>query len=313
MYNAGADPNYKPFIDSPVSTALGMVHRNCMVSTELCHHYGAAMVTRQRGGIIVVSSGAAFAGAPNTVAYGASKAFDMVVAEALWTELHPHGVDVLSLILGETDAPALRLRAERGQADDPDLPLPGVTTVDEVVADAVERLSQEPSWMVGEQLREGAEVLIGGMSRNCLVGVMVQVAQGAMSERRWGRQAGHRRGAPPLCHRHRHPRLGPLPLLLRRRPPGGVRRDRHLGQCGCHHGVHGSQPCGHGPHMHQLSNLAITIDGDEANARSYVDGVLMAADGGLNPRGSYEDRLVRTAAGWRIIYRRYTMVHFGTI
>jgi short-subunit dehydrogenase len=118
MYNAGADPNYKPFIDLPVSAALGMVHRNCMVPTELCHHYGAAMVTRQRGGIIVVSSGAAFAGAPNMVAYGASKAFDMVFAEALWTELHPHGVDVLSLILGETDTPALRrLRSERGQAD----------------------------------------------------------------------------------------------------------------------------------------------------------------------------------------------------
>jgi hypothetical protein len=72
---------------------------------------------------------------------------------------------------------------------------------------------------------------------------------------------------------------------------------------------------GMGHSMHQLSNLAITVDGDEANARSYVDGVLMAADGqsGLNPRGIYEDRLVRTAAGWRIIYRRYTMVHFGTI
>ena len=48
--------------------------------------------------------------------------------------------------------------------------------------------------------------------------------------------------------------------------------------------------------MHQLANLAITVDGDEATARSYVDAVLMAADGGsgLNPRGIYEDRLVRT-------------------
>ncbi len=67
--------------------------------------------------------------------------------------------------------------------------------------------------------------------------------------------------------------------------------------------------------MHQLSNLAIIVDGDGATARAYVDAVLMAADGqsGLNARGVYEDRLVRTGAGWRIAHRRYTMVHFGTI
>ena len=67
--------------------------------------------------------------------------------------------------------------------------------------------------------------------------------------------------------------------------------------------------------MHQLSNLAIAVDGDTAEARSYVDAVLMAADGqtGLNPRGFYDDRLVRTADGWRIAHRRFTMVHFGTI
>ena len=67
--------------------------------------------------------------------------------------------------------------------------------------------------------------------------------------------------------------------------------------------------------MHQLSNLAIEVRGDEAEARSYVDAVLMAPDGltGLNPRGFYEDRLVRTPDGWRIAHRRFTMVHFGTI
>ena len=181
MYNAGADANYKAFLDLPASAALGMIQRNCVVPTELCHHYGATMVERGRGGIIIVSSGAAFAGAPNMVAYGATKAFDMVFAEALWAELHDHGVDVLSLVLGETDTPALRrLRAQRGVVDDPDAPLPGVTGVDEVVADALDHLHLGPSWMVGEQLREGAKLLTGGMSRNDLVGVMVQMSQEAM-------------------------------------------------------------------------------------------------------------------------------------
>lgn len=67
--------------------------------------------------------------------------------------------------------------------------------------------------------------------------------------------------------------------------------------------------------MHQLANIAVEIHGDTATARSYVDAVLMSSDGqsGLNARGIYDDGLVRTADGWRIAQRRYTMVHLGTI
>jgi 3-phenylpropionate/cinnamic acid dioxygenase small subunit len=67
--------------------------------------------------------------------------------------------------------------------------------------------------------------------------------------------------------------------------------------------------------MHKLSNLAITVDGGRATARSYVDAVLMAPDGqsGLNPIGFYDDELVRTDDGWRIAQRRFTMVHFRTL
>ena len=67
--------------------------------------------------------------------------------------------------------------------------------------------------------------------------------------------------------------------------------------------------------MHRLSNLAIEVDGDTATARSYVDAVLMAADGqtGLNPIGFYDDELVRTRDGCRIARRRFTMVHFRSL
>ena len=59
MYCAGADANYQPFLSEPVDTALAMVHRNCVVPTQLCHHFAAPMVDRARGGIILVGSGAA--------------------------------------------------------------------------------------------------------------------------------------------------------------------------------------------------------------------------------------------------------------
>jgi short-subunit dehydrogenase len=182
MYCAGADANYRPFLSEPVDTALAMVHRNCVVPTQLCHHFAHSMVERSRGGIILVGSGAAFAGAPNMVAYGATKAFDMVFAEALWTELHASGVDVLGLILGETDTPALRrLKLQRGQIAEFDAPLPGAATVDEVVADALEKLAEGPSWMVGEFLRDAARH-IGAMPRNDAVLLMMQASAGAMGD-----------------------------------------------------------------------------------------------------------------------------------
>lgn len=182
MYNAGANADHRHFLDVPLDDSVAMLHRNCVVPTELCHHYARAMVERRRGGIILVSSGAALAGAPNMVVYGASKAYDMLFAEALWTELHGYGVDVLSLVLGETDTPALRrLRAERGFVDDPDAPLPGASTAEEVAIEAIEHLADGPSRMVGEQLRAGVP-LMAGLTRNELVALMTAASAATMGD-----------------------------------------------------------------------------------------------------------------------------------
>ena len=126
VYCAGADPDYEPFLAGGVERAT-------------------AMVARGRGGIVILGSAAGFAGAPNMVAYAASKAFDMVMAEALWAELHEQGVDVLGLILGLTDTPALRrLRASLGHDDAPDAALAGAATPQEVVREAFENLASGP-------------------------------------------------------------------------------------------------------------------------------------------------------------------------
>ncbi len=182
VYNAGADPNYEPFLANPVETALAMVQRNCVVPMQVCHHFAGAMVDRGRGGIVLVSSGAGLVGAPNMVAYGATKAFDMVMAEALWAEVHDRGVDVLGLVLGATDTPALRrILAQRGvlaSADD-DTPIPGAVTAEEVVAEAIGNLANGPTWFAGEQLRAGAQAL-GAMSRSDAVRVMIEHGGGLM-------------------------------------------------------------------------------------------------------------------------------------
>ena len=177
MYNAGADARYEPFLDSPVEDAVAMVHRNCVVPVEMAHHFGRPMVARGGGGIILVSSGAGMVGAPNMVAYGASKAFDIVMGEALWGELEGAGVDVLSLVLGATDTPAFRqLLVKRGSLPHEDAPIPfDVSTTDEVVTEALEHLGHGPTWFVGESTRNGIPMLMA-MPRNEAVLVMRQAA-----------------------------------------------------------------------------------------------------------------------------------------
>jgi 3-phenylpropionate/cinnamic acid dioxygenase small subunit len=60
---------------------------------------------------------------------------------------------------------------------------------------------------------------------------------------------------------------------------------------------------------------AITLDGDNATARTYIDGLIMAGDNnsGVNAIGFYDDDVVRTPAGWRIARRRYTQVRITTV
>jgi uncharacterized protein (TIGR02246 family) len=67
--------------------------------------------------------------------------------------------------------------------------------------------------------------------------------------------------------------------------------------------------------MHRLSNREITVDGDKAAARTYIDGLIMAGDNksGVNAIGFYDDEIVRTDAGWRIARRRYTQVRLTTV
>jgi short-subunit dehydrogenase len=180
VYCAGADPNYQPFLANPIAAAEAMVQRNCMVPMQLCHHFAPAMIERGSGGIVIFSSGAALAGGPNMVAYGASKAFDMVFAEALWSELHDKGVDVVGLILGKTDTPALRqLEHSRGQIGSLDEVPPGAVAVDDVIAEAFENLTNGPTWFVGDVMR-AAEQLTSSLTRKQTVELFAQAAAAAM-------------------------------------------------------------------------------------------------------------------------------------
>lgn len=115
--NAGADPNGAHFLDRRIETWDALLRLNVLTTMHACHHFGGLMRERRRGGLLLVGSGAAFGGASKIAVYSGAKAFVLRFGESLWSELRPHGVDVLSLVLTTTDTPALRNLLERtGQA-----------------------------------------------------------------------------------------------------------------------------------------------------------------------------------------------------
>lgn len=180
VYCAGGDPNYQPFLANPVSAAEDLLQRNCLVLMRLCHHFAGQMVERHRGGIVNFTSGAALAGGRNMVAYGGTKAFDMVFTEGLWAELHDKGVDVLGLVLGMTDTPALRkLEFERGRLASVDEVPEGAVTAASVVDEAFANLGSGPTIATGDDVRMAFE-LFKSMSRSEVVRLIMQMSTEVM-------------------------------------------------------------------------------------------------------------------------------------
>jgi short-subunit dehydrogenase len=144
VYNAGADSVNRSMLAWELDELRALIRRNCTAVVEACYAYGRAMVERRCGGVILVTSGAAWAGGATLAAYSATKAFDMNLAESLWAEWRAYGVDVLSLVLGTTDTPSLRRSLERTGARMERLADPA-----DVAREAIAHLADGPTWAYG--------------------------------------------------------------------------------------------------------------------------------------------------------------------
>ena len=173
VYNAGADSSPGPFLEVPFDHVESMIRRNCVTVAAAARHFGAAMTARGRGGLILVSSGAAWAGGAHLATYCATKAFDLNLAEGLWAEWREAGVDVLALVLGKTDTPAYReLLAARGE-EGTDLADPR-----QVALDGLDHLGDGPTWIFGMPDPLGASPF-GSLPRRDAVLTMSQGRSGS--------------------------------------------------------------------------------------------------------------------------------------
>ncbi len=104
VYNAALSI-VAPFLETSLDDKQRSLAVNAHGPLIAAHVFGRAMAERGRGGLILLSSLTAFWGSPWVATYGATKAFNLALGEALAHELGARGVDVLVSCAGATRTP----------------------------------------------------------------------------------------------------------------------------------------------------------------------------------------------------------------
>lgn len=138
--NAGSDTNGLPFLDAPLDAWRQLIHRNVLTVAETVYGFAGPMRSRGRGGIILMSSGTALGGQPGTAVYSGTKAFDLNLAESLWAELGPSGIDVLAGVCPAMNTPMLQKTLAKHN-----LTVPGLFEPEDVVSTLLARLPDGPT------------------------------------------------------------------------------------------------------------------------------------------------------------------------
>jgi short-subunit dehydrogenase len=90
------------FAALPLDEQAAMIELNVTSLTKLCRLFLPDMIAGGRGGILNVSSTAAYQAGPHMAVYYATKAYVLSLSEALHEEAKPHGVTVTALCPGPT-------------------------------------------------------------------------------------------------------------------------------------------------------------------------------------------------------------------
>jgi short-subunit dehydrogenase len=144
VYNA-AYSHIGPFVSANSEEYDRMTSVNVAMPMALLHHFGRGMLERRRGGAILMSSLAGFQGSGFLAAYGATKAFNRVLAEGLWYEWRGKGVDILACCAGATATPNYLLT----RPAKPHFMAPRPSDPHAVAEDCLKHLGKTPSFISG--------------------------------------------------------------------------------------------------------------------------------------------------------------------
>lgn len=136
------------------------VRVNVEAPTRLVHQLLPRLLERPRAGIILMSSQSSRRGAPLVSTYAATKAYLGILAEGLWDELGPLGVDVLAVLPGSTRTPGwLSSRPQSGMGT------ASLMGPDDVVREALTTLGSGVASIVSGETNRASESFLESMDR----------------------------------------------------------------------------------------------------------------------------------------------------
>jgi uncharacterized protein len=160
--NAGYAPG-GPLLAHSEDDLLSVLDTNTRAPLVLARRYLPAMVERGHGGLVLMSSLAGQQGTAGLATYAATKSFGATLAEGLWAELRPAGVDVLACLAGAVSTPGYQGATVRSA--------PGEVAAPVVAEAALRALGRGPRVVPGALMRMTAPVM-SRLPRRVAVGLM---------------------------------------------------------------------------------------------------------------------------------------------
>jgi len=173
VYNA-AFSAVGPFLERSMNDHMREIHTNMHAPFKLVYLLGQHMLSRGRGGIILMASLSAFQGSAYISTYAATKAFNIVLAESLWEEWRERGVDVMVCISGAVKTPNYVSSQPTKIGGLGDMTMsPG-----EVVHEALDALGREPYIIPGRMNRLASFVMRHLLPRKAAIKFMGRTLRG---------------------------------------------------------------------------------------------------------------------------------------
>jgi len=167
IYNAAFAPigMFENTSEEHLSLATAVNVRTPLLLVKLL---SAPMIQNKRGGIVLMSSLAGAQGSPKLAAYAATKSFNAILAEGLWKELKPHGIDVVGCCAGAVLTPGYQ------QAEKNTKPAPGSMTADAVAEQTLKALGKGPIVIPGAVNKIARFFLTRLVSRKTAINIMLK-------------------------------------------------------------------------------------------------------------------------------------------
>jgi short-subunit dehydrogenase len=139
-----------------------MLMVNCHTPMLLAQGFIPRLQARGKGAIVFISSVEALLGVPYSAGYSATKGFTNRFGEAIWGELTPGGIDVLTVCPGATDTEALTRAGMDAKT------APNVMSPDEVARLALENITNGPVYLPSPHYRQMFDQLLAMPRRDAL-------------------------------------------------------------------------------------------------------------------------------------------------